>query len=60
MKSGQEVILIVDDEPTNLRVLKQILQHDYRLIFAKSGVEALRLAQNKKPNLICKAPTKAY
>lgn len=52
MNSGQEIILIVDDEPTNLRVLKQILQHDYRLIFAKSGAEALRLAQSKKPNLI--------
>lgn len=45
-------ILIVDDEPTNLRVLKNILQDHYRLIFAKSGVEALKLANEQRPNLI--------
>lgn len=52
MHSQQPTILIVDDEPANLRVLKQILQQDYRLIFAKSGEEAWRLANSKKPNLI--------
>ncbi|GAA5139712.1 response regulator [Thalassotalea piscium] len=52
MNNQQATILIVDDEPVNLRVLKQVLQEEYRLIFAKSGAEALRLAQSKKPNLI--------
>lgn len=52
MNNQQATILIVDDEPVNLRVLKQILQEEYRLIFAKSGAEALRLAQSKKTNLI--------
>ncbi len=52
MEHSQETILIVDDEPTNLRVLKQILQQQYRLVFAKSGQEALRLAQEKQPGLI--------
>lgn len=52
MENKQATILIVDDEPANLRVLKQILQQDYRLIFAKGGQEALRLAHDKKPNLI--------
>lgn len=52
MDNQQTTILIVDDEPANLRVLKQILQQDYRLIFAKSGTEALRLAHSKIPNLI--------
>ena len=45
-------ILIVDDEPTNLKVLKQILQDDYRLVFAKSGEEALTLASRERPGLI--------
>lgn len=45
-------LLLVDDEPANLRVMKQILQHDYHLIFAKSGTEAIRLTNEKKPNLI--------
>ncbi|MFQ3187314.1 MAG: putative two-component system response regulator [Marinomonas primoryensis] len=31
-------ILLLDDEPTNLRVLKQVLQAaKYRLSFARSG-----------------------
>ncbi|MBK8972093.1 MAG: two-component system response regulator [Hahellaceae bacterium] len=45
-------ILIVDDEPNNLKVLKQILQEDYRLSFAKSGSEALGLIQRERPSLI--------
>lgn len=45
-------ILIVDDEPTNLRVLRQVLINDYRLAFAKSGDEALALVNKEKPDLI--------
>jgi putative two-component system response regulator len=48
----QPHLLLVDDEATNLRVLKQVLQYDYRLTFAKSGAEALRLVQVDKPDLI--------
>lgn len=29
------LLLLVDDEPTNLQVLRHILQEDYRLLFAK-------------------------
>lgn len=52
MQNDQPSILLVDDEPANLRVMKQILQHNYHLIFAKSGPEALRLASEKNPELI--------
>ncbi|NVK23425.1 MAG: two-component system response regulator [Gammaproteobacteria bacterium] len=52
LNNNQEVVLIVDDEPANLRVLKQMLQNDYRLIFAKDGHEAYRLAEERRPNLI--------
>lgn len=45
-------LLVVDDEPTNLRVLKGILQQDYQLTFAKSGEDALQIVADKKPNLI--------
>jgi putative two-component system response regulator len=45
-------ILIVDDEPTNLKVLKMILQDDYRLMFAKSGEEAIALVAAEQPALI--------
>lgn len=52
MQDNRPLILVVDDEPANLRVLKQILHQDYRLAFAKSGEEALRLATTKLPQLI--------
>jgi putative two-component system response regulator len=45
-------LLLVDDEATNLRVLRQVLMHDYRLSFAKSGEEALTLVEREKPDLI--------
>lgn len=44
-------LLVVDDEPTNLHVVRQILQDEYRLLFATDGAKALQLAQ-QKPDLI--------
>jgi putative two-component system response regulator len=48
----QAKILIVDDEPLNLKVLKQVLQDDYRLSFAKNGMDALELVKKERPGLI--------
>ena len=48
----QTKILIVDDEPLNLKVLKQVLQDSYRLCFAKNGIDALELIKQEKPSLI--------
>lgn len=45
-------ILIVDDEPVNLRVLKQILQDQYQLMFATSAKQALALLKKETPDLI--------
>ncbi|MBB4821621.1 putative two-component system response regulator [Pseudomonas alcaligenes] len=45
-------LLLVDDEPTNLQVLRHILQDDYRLLFAKDGAKALELAQRESPDLV--------
>lgn len=45
-------ILIVDDEPTNLRIMRQVLDDDYRLSFAKNGEDAIQLANNDMPDLI--------
>jgi len=49
---SEPTLLLVDDEPVNLRVLKQLLASDYQLIFAKNGEEAIRLAAARQPNLI--------
>lgn len=45
-------ILIVDDEPANLALLRQILAPDYALVFARNGTEALTAAIKHHPALI--------
>ena len=45
-------VLCVDDEPANLQVLKQILQSEYRLLFARDGQRALELAAVERPDLV--------
>ncbi|KTG22383.1 two-component system response regulator [Pseudoalteromonas sp. XI10] len=50
--SERERILVVDDEPANLKVIREVLANDYRLSFAKSGELALQLIENEPPKLI--------
>jgi len=45
-------LLIVDDEPPNLAAIRQILADDYRLVFARSGAEALAATAKCSPALI--------
>lgn len=45
-------ILLVDDEPTNLQVLRHTLSDDYRLLFAKDGQGALDVVRTDRPDLI--------
>ncbi|MBB1411392.1 two-component system response regulator [Pseudoalteromonas sp. SG44-17] len=45
-------ILIVDDEPANLKVMREVLGNQYRLSFAKSGDAALALVEKEPPKLI--------
>lgn len=49
---ARKTVLCVDDEPSNLQVLKQILQGNYRLLFARDGRRAIELAQIERPDLI--------
>jgi len=48
----QPQILVVDDEASNLQLLRHILQDHYRLLFAKDGPRALELARSEQPQLI--------
>ncbi|MBL8468463.1 response regulator [Methyloversatilis discipulorum] len=45
-------ILLVDDEPANLGLLKSILSPDYRLVFATNGPDALEAVRKHAPSLI--------
>jgi CheY-like chemotaxis protein len=48
----KQTILIVDDEPANIKILNEVLQDDYHVIFSTSGERAIDLAMTKKPELI--------
>lgn len=50
--ASKSSLLLVDDEPVNLRVLKQLLAPYYHLIFAKNGEQAIRLAHEQRPDLV--------
>lgn len=52
LKGINPKILLVDDEPNNLHVLKQVLFGDYQLLFAKDGKRAIELAKERQPDLI--------
>jgi DNA-binding NtrC family response regulator len=46
-------ILLVDDNPTNLQVLFQTLEgRGYKLLIAKSGEDALKIARKAQPHLV--------
>ncbi|MGR0278987.1 HD domain-containing phosphohydrolase [Marinomonas dokdonensis] len=51
-RDEKPLVLIVDDEPTNLHVLKRILEQDYRLAFATNGKKAIQLVHAEPPELI--------
>jgi two-component system sensor histidine kinase ChiS len=54
VNKGHFTILIVDDEPVNLQVLKNYLSlQNYNIVQATSGIEALALMKNNfKPDMI--------
>ena len=50
---GSLLILIVDDSPTEVHVMKTALErHGYRTVVAGDGAEGVRLARQMRPNLI--------
>ncbi|MCS6905630.1 MAG: response regulator [Bacteroidia bacterium] len=53
LNCGEYKILIVDDNPTNLQVLRAALHSEgYQVLAANTGERALQIAQNGQPHLI--------
>lgn len=48
----QPLVLVVDDTPENLDLIRAILAQEYRIRVARDGVTALRLAGRHRPDLI--------
>ena len=45
-------ILVVDDDPLNIMIVKDILENKHELTIAMSGAEALRKIENFIPDII--------
>jgi putative two-component system response regulator len=45
-------ILIVDDEASNLAVLREVLKDEYKLVFARNGAEMLAGVEKHRPALV--------
>ncbi len=52
MIEKRPAILLVDDEPTNIQLLYDILKQDFELFYAINGKEALDRTTEKRPDLI--------
>lgn len=52
MKPSRPLVLIVDDNPTNIDLLVNTLKAEYRLGIAKNGPKALEYAVKHKPDLV--------
>ena len=50
--NGKELILVVDDQPANLKVISGVLNNQYALSVANSGERALKILETLHPGLI--------
>ncbi|RJE81257.1 diguanylate cyclase [Paracoccus sp. JM45] len=46
------VIMIVDDEISNIEMMAAVLEDDYEICFSRSGTEAMQIAHAASPDLI--------
>jgi two-component system, cell cycle response regulator len=49
---NKKIVLIVDDEPTNINVVAEILHNKYEIRIATNGRNALSMIEKAKPDLI--------
>jgi len=52
VQKKRQKVLIVDDTLANIEILHRILQSDYEIFFAKSGLAGVRIVQKEMPDLI--------
>lgn len=52
MISEKPTVLIVDDQPINLRLAAEVLKNDYRVLIADNGLKAIQATKERRPDLI--------
>jgi CheY-like chemotaxis protein len=45
-------ILVVDDNPANLEICREILDDGFDVVTARGGVEAIRIASERSPQVV--------
>ncbi len=48
----KDIILVVDDQSNNLKVISSVLGNSYSLSFANNGMNALKILENLTPDLV--------
>lgn len=51
-KVKKDIILVVDDQPNNLKVVSDVLNQEYDISIADNGKSALKILENLTPDLI--------
>ena len=52
METKKNSLLIVDDEKSNILILRQILGQEYTIYAAKNGADAIEVANERLPDVI--------
>lgn len=50
--AGRPLLLVVDDQPTNIEILYTLFRDDCTVCMATSGADALQFCQTRRPDLI--------
>ena len=48
----RHTVLLVDDEPVNIKILSDVLKEEYNVVFATSAEEGIRRAIEAQPDII--------
>ncbi len=52
MSLAEALVLVVDDEPSNRKLMEMVLRRDVRVMTAADGAEALELARRHQPEMV--------
>jgi len=50
--ANKKTILIVDDSPSEIRIIMEVLKNDYAVVASTNGQEALAAIEKKKPDIV--------
>lgn len=49
---NKQTVLVVDDQPVNVQIVYEMLKHQYRVLMATSGKQAIEVCKKHHPDLV--------